>query len=224
MNALELTGRARTHLVESPQPLGLLHRNAASAFAALRAAAAVAGLDLVPVSGFRDFDRQLAIWNAKYRGATPVLDAAGCALDVHSLSADERIDAILRWSALPGASRHHWGTDVDLIDRRALAPGYVVRLVPEEYAASGPFAALAAWLERHAGRYGFYRPYRGERSGVGPEPWHFSFAPVALGAASALDPATLRAALENAPLAGRESVLARLQELHGRFVAAVDPP
>ncbi len=35
----------------------------------------------------------------------------------------ERVAAILVWSALPGASRHHWGTDCDVIDAAALPPG-----------------------------------------------------------------------------------------------------
>jgi len=91
-------------------------------FAALRRAARHAGLELVAVSGFRDFDRQLEIWNAKYAGTRPVLDAAGALLDMAVLEPAQRIDAILRWSALPGASRHHWGTDFDLIDAGAVPP------------------------------------------------------------------------------------------------------
>ena len=98
----------------------------------------------------------------------------------------------LLWSALPGASRHHWGTDVDVIDARATAPGYRVQLTPEEYAPGGPFAPLGEWLEANAARFGFFRPFRGVLSGVQPEPWHFSFAPVAENARRALSPAVLQ--------------------------------
>ena len=54
--------------------------------------------------------------------------------------------AILHWSALPGASRHHWGTEIDVIDRAALLHGQLAQLVPDEYAADGVFAKLGLWL------------------------------------------------------------------------------
>lgn len=151
-------------------------------------------------------------------------DAAGNSIDAAALAPAARVEAILLWSALPGASRHHWGTDVDLIDRRAIAPGYQVQLTQDEFGVSGPFAALAGWLEEHAARFGFFRPYRGVRSGVQPEPWHFSFAPVAENARRELTPAVLRSALEGAPLLGKDQVLARLEELHQRYVERIDPP
>ena len=193
-------------------------------FLALRRAAAGDGLDLAAASSFRDFQRQLNIWNGKYQGSRPMTDAAGRRIDAADLSPAERVDAILLWSALPGASRHHWGTDVDLIDRNATAPGYQVQLTREEFEAGGPFAALAGWLEDNAARFGFFRPFQGVRSSVQPEPWHFSFAPVAENARRDLTVQILRAALEAAPLAGKELVLPRLEELHERFVLRIDPP
>jgi hypothetical protein len=62
------------------------------------------------------------------------------------------------------------------------------------------------------------------RSGVQAEPWHVSFAPVAESARRALSASVLRAAVENAPLLGRDRVLARLDELHARYVERIDPP
>ena len=56
----------------------------------------------MPVSSFRDFARQLAIWNAKFSGETPLYDADGRTLEAARLAPEERIAAILRWSALPG--------------------------------------------------------------------------------------------------------------------------
>jgi LAS superfamily LD-carboxypeptidase LdcB len=220
----ELTGRARTHIVEVPDPPCALHADTLTAFLQLRRGAAAEGFDLVPQSAFRDFERQLSIWNRKWSGAAPLYGADGEALDALSLRPDERLEAILRWSALPGASRHHWGTDVDLIDGHALAPGYRVRLSPEEYAPPGPFAPLAVWLEANAARFGFFRPYRGVLSGVQPEPWHYSFAPIAEPARRRLTPAVLREAVQSADLAGKEAVLPRLEELHARYVAAIDWP
>ncbi len=224
MNPLELTGRARTHIAAAPDLEAALHVHALEPFRNLRRAALAAGFALRPVSGFRDFDRQIAIWNGKWSGARPLNDAAGRALDASLLSPAARVDAILRWSALPGASRHHWGTDVDVVDANAIAPGSRVTLEAEEYEPSGPFGRLAAWLEDHAARFGFFRPYRGRRSGVQAEPWHFSFAPVAEPARRGLDLEVLRAALSAAPLLGAEEVLGRLPALHARYVAAIDWP
>jgi LAS superfamily LD-carboxypeptidase LdcB len=223
MNADELTGRARTHIVEVPNPPCLLHVDVLAAFLAMRRAAAVDGLDLAAQSSFRDFQRQLAIWNGKFSGARPIYDAAGNRIEAAAFTPGARVDAILLWSALPGASRHHWGTDIDLIDRSAVAPDYPVQLTPAEFGDGGPFAVLAAWLEANAARFGFFRPYRGLRSAVQPEPWHFSFAPVAENARRSLDLPSLRAAIENSPLLGRDLVLARLEELHHRYVERIDP-
>jgi LAS superfamily LD-carboxypeptidase LdcB len=220
----ELTGQARTHIVDVPEPPCALHGHAVAAFLQMRRAAADAGYDLVALSSFRDFARQLSIWNRKWSGAMPLNDPEGRVLDPARLSTAERVDAILRWSALPGASRHHWGTDLDLIDRRALPPGYRVQLIPAEYQPPGPFAPLAGWLEANASRFGFFRPFRGILSGVQSEPWHFSFAPLAEPARRRLTAGVLREALEGSELAGKETVLPRIEELHARYVAGIDWP
>jgi LAS superfamily LD-carboxypeptidase LdcB len=230
VNDGELTGRVRTHIDDVSDPRCALHVHVVSPFLSLRRAALAAGFDLVPISSFRDFSRQLALWNGKFSGEKPMLDASGQSIQVSELSPMQRVDAILLWSALPGASRHHWGTDVDLIDRRAIPPDYRVELTPEEFAPAGPFtpagpfAPLAAWLESNAARYGFFRPFRGVLSGVQPEPWHFSFAPVAENARRALTPAVLHKAIAAVPLLGKEEVFARLEALHARYVEAIDWP
>ena len=224
MNDGELTGQARTHVVSVSDPDCLLHAQAVTPFLNLRRAAQASGIDLVPWSGFRDFARQLNIWNGKFSGARPMHDASGASIDAATLAPLERINAILLWSALPGASRHHWGTDVDLVDRNATPPGYQVKLTQEEFAPDGPFARLGQWLETHAARYGFFRPFQGVRSGVQAEPWHFSFAPIAEKARRNLSPKVLHAAISAAPLLGKELVLAHLDELHERYVATIDLP
>ncbi len=224
MTPAELTGRARGHVEELDSPRCVLHALVRTPFLKLRAAASSAGFDLVPQSAYRDFDRQLRIWNAKFNGEAPVNDSSGRPVEALALKPAERIDAILIWSALPGASRHHWGTDLDLVDRAAIPLGYRVQLVAEEYAPPGPFAPLGAWLEANAARFGFFRPFRGVLSGVQPEAWHFSFAPLAEPARRALRVADLREALREAPLAGKDSVLERLEELHERYVARIDWP
>src|SRR5687767_765059 len=126
----ELTGRARTHLAELKDPPVQLHKEVVVPFQAMRAAATADGIDLVAFSGFRDFDRQLAIWNGKFRGERPMQDRDGAPLDALSLPPARRVEAICWWSALPGASRHHWGTDFDVMDRAALPAGYKFQVVP----------------------------------------------------------------------------------------------
>jgi hypothetical protein len=74
------------------------------------------------------------------------------------------------------------------------------------------------------GRFGFFRPYTHDRGGVQPEPWHLSYAPVAAPALKALTPEVLMQAIAASSMHGREHVLARLKELHARFVCAVSSP
>jgi len=224
VNAAQLTGRSDTHLAEIPELSARVHVHAITALRGLRALAKKAGFDLVPLSAFRDFGRQLAIWNGKYTGERPLFAANGERLDVLGMTPSERVAAILRWSALPGASRHHWGTDVDLVDRNAIPEAYAVQLTPEEFSPGGPFAGLGAWLDEHAARFGFFRPFRGLRSGVQAEPWHFSFAPVAEPARRQLTPGVLHETLAATPLGGKEYVLAQIAELHARYVARIDWP
>lgn len=221
LNELELTGRAGTHVREGKALGCALHPEAAAAFLAMRDAALGEGLELQAVSGFRDFARQLAIWNDKYEGRRVLLGRDGARLDAALLDPAARVEAILWWSALPGASRHHWGSDCDVIDRAAHPAGEPVDLVPRHYAAGGRYAPLDRWLERHARDFGYFRPYDRDRGGVQPEPWHLSYAPVAQPALAALDAPLLERALANSGVAGWEAIRPRLPALHARYVAAV---
>jgi LAS superfamily LD-carboxypeptidase LdcB len=222
LDEYQLTGRARTHVIELDAPYGTLHPAAAAAVVAMRAAAAGAGIDLTVVSSFRDFERQSVIWNAKFRGERALFDRRGRPFDAAPFDDVGRIESILIWSALPGASRHHWGSDIDVIDRAALSPDDRYQLTPEEFASDGLFAALDRWLGANLARFGFFRPYATDRGGVQPEPWHLSFAPVSEPALAALTPAVLRSAIAASAIAGRDAVLARLDALHARYVTAVD--
>jgi LAS superfamily LD-carboxypeptidase LdcB len=218
-----LTGLSSEHVIAIADPPCTLHQVAADAMLQLRAAAVNSGIDLAPVSSFRGFEQQLAIWNEKFTGLRPLLSRDGQPLDAFAMDEAERVEAILLWSALPGASRHHWGTDFDVIDRAALAPGQRPQLLPAEYAAGGCFAALNRWLDEHAADYGFFRPYDADRGGVQPEPWHLSFAPIATGALVAHTPEVLAGALGTAAIEGSNTIYSRLPELHRRYVLAVAP-
>jgi LAS superfamily LD-carboxypeptidase LdcB len=223
MNELELTGRARTHVVQRDDLKAAAHPQALDAFLAMKADASRVGIDMAITSGFRDFAAQQRIWNMKWRGERPLLDADGHERDRAGLAPLDIMQAILCWSALPGASRHHWGTELDVVDRAAMPEGYRVQLVPAEAAPGGLFHPLHRWLDANMHRYGFFRPYRTFRGGVLPEAWHLSYAPVADSALAALTPALLHEAIATNDVLGKELILDRIAELHARYVANVDP-
>jgi LAS superfamily LD-carboxypeptidase LdcB len=224
LSAEQLTGRVRTHVLDLPEFGCILHPEAATAFRGLRVAAMQSDIDLVPVSTFRHFQHQLTIWNDKFNGRRPLLDPDGAPLNGAVMTDEERVRAILLWSALPGASRHHWGTEIDVIDRAALPQGARPQLIPLEYSPGGIFEKLGAWLPGHCEDYGFFLPYDRDRGGVRPEPWHLSFAPVSSRALPALTLEVLAAALDNVELAGAEVVRRELHDIHARYVCAVGEP
>jgi len=224
MNPLELTGRARTHVIELQQPSCVLHYEVIASFLALRDAARADDIDVYVASSFRDFDTQVTIWNRKWSGERPLYDRAGHLMERARMADGDVVDAILCWSAIPGGSRHHWGTDVDVFDAATLTDGYKVQLVPAEYARDGIFGKLSAWLDLNMRRFGFFRPYRTDRGGVSPEPWHLSYAPVSLPALESLSLSMLRQVLEGSSIAGKPQVLARLPEIYTRFLLPIDGP
>jgi len=184
----QLTGRDESHLVQLPCG-HRLQDEVARAFAALQVDARREGFDLAIASSYRSFARQLAIWNGKASGARPVHDDLGQPVEMAALPAREQLHAILRYSAIPGTSRHHWGTDLDVYDLAAVPADYTVQLSPREVAAGGVFEPLHRWLDERmaAGESrGFYRPYASDRGGVAPERWHLSYAPLSTGCATLL--------------------------------------
>jgi LAS superfamily LD-carboxypeptidase LdcB len=223
-SALELTGRSRTHIVDVATPPCSLHHAVVEPFLAMRASANRDGIDLKPVSSFRDFARQVAIWNGKCRGERPLLDRNGAKLDPAGLDEDALVDAVLQWSALPGTSRHHWGTDMDVIDAAALPSGYTAQLSTNEFAVGGVFAELEKWLAAHAAQFGFYRPFGSYLGGVQPEPWHLSYAPVAQQAMAQFSSQMLQQALAEAGLDAIAAVSRRLPEIVQRYVLNIDSP
>ena len=125
------------------------------------------GISIEVASSFRNFDRQRSIFERKFIAYTEE--------DMEPIAA---IDRIIEYSTIPGTSRHHWGTDADLIDASKPTTGDV--LVPEKFEAGGPFADLKSWMDENSERYGFYLVYTDNprRKGFKYEPWHYSYAPL----------------------------------------------
>jgi LAS superfamily LD-carboxypeptidase LdcB len=225
LNPLELTGRARTHVVQFDEPRFAIHKAVQEPFFALRDEAKKAGFALHPFSAFRDFDAQLKIWNNKFAGERPLYDQHGVALDYASLSPEEIVDHILVWSAIPGASRHHWGTDIDVVDTARVPIDYHVRLLPDEYASGGVFYDLNLWLDEHIEKFGFFRPYAKHQGGFYAEPWHLSYWPISKPALDLLTLDLLRETVTQSDVMGKEMVLTRLPmvfESHVRNVCLPD--
>jgi LAS superfamily LD-carboxypeptidase LdcB len=196
----------------------------ATAFLEMRATAAEYGFDLMPFSTFRDFDTQLRIWNDKFSGKKTLYDRVGKPLDFASLSSLETVRAILYWSALPGASRHHWGTEIDVVDAAAMPDGYRVKLLPEETEEDGLFHPLHRWLDAYIARFGFFRPYARYIGGMLPEPWHLSYAPISTRLLALITPQLLTDTIASSAIHGKDIVLETVPSIYELQVMKVASP
>lgn len=220
-----VTGSTDTHLVSLDQShsgnvIQSIHKQVLTPFFDLQTAAQNAGFELKICSAYRSFDRQLQIWNGKLSGMRPVMDPFGKPINIQKLSPWQKIQAILRWSALPGASRHHWGTDFDIYDASAMPENYQIQLTPEEVQGNGLFAPMHNWLDSYieSGKTDFYRPYKTDKGGIAPERWHLSYRPLADKYAEILTRELLAARLKNSDLMLLDEVLKHLDDILQRYI------
>mgnify|MGYP000270447945 CR=1 FL=1 len=159
-----LTGKHNPYLNDS----GIIHKLAYRSFIKMRESALNDGINIQIVSGFRSFDRQLQIWNNKYRSYRS-----------QGLSDDLIIKKITAYSTIPGTSRHHWGTDIDIIDRNVNVPENNL-LAEANYHGNGVFCKLNEWMQNYAQDFGFHLVYTDNyhRTGFNYEPWHYSYLPL----------------------------------------------
>ena len=215
-----LTGLTEQHLVQCNDGTKL-HQQLVKPFAALCRAAQQDGIEIKVASSFRSYARQAQIWNAKYLGQKAVLDKDGNQVAIAQLQGIEKLKAILLYSALPGASRHHWGTDLDLYDAAAVTAEYQLQLTEQEYGPTGPFYRLATWLAQHAGQFGFFLPYQHYQGGVAVEPWHLSYQPIAAHYLAQFSPELLRNCLIQHPIAGQSVILQHLDSIYSRYISNI---
>jgi LAS superfamily LD-carboxypeptidase LdcB len=223
MNDLELTGRTRTHISQFDSPRFAAHPDVVNAFLSMRKSAFEAGIILEPFSSFRDFRMQLRIWNKKFRGEKPLYDINGVPRDFSCLTAPERILSILNWSALPGGSRHHWGTEIDVFDSSKVPSDYRVQLLPCEVESGGVFNHLHQWLDTNMRDFGFFRPYAFNQGGMYPEPWHLSFFEISEPALDELTLEILEEAISSNAIEGKEVLLKMLPDLYDQHVRNICP-
>jgi LAS superfamily LD-carboxypeptidase LdcB len=188
------------------------------AFELLVNAAKADAIELKIASGFRSFDRQLMLWNNKFSGKTSIKNSAGHVVSLAHLSPLELAHSILLYSALPGASRHHWGCDIDVYAPNLLAKNYQLQLEPWEYSEQGPLAKLSAWLGQYAHQFGFYFPYARFQGGVAEEPWHLSYLPLAQQYQQAFDVELLVEALNNSAILGKHIIIENIDDLAKRYI------
>jgi LAS superfamily LD-carboxypeptidase LdcB len=145
-----------------------MHKEAAIAFQRMKLEAAKSNIDIELVSAYRSFQRQKEIFESKYTRYIK-----------QGLAPANALQKIIEYSTIPGTSRHHWGTDIDIIDSNA-KPRPKSVLQPELFHGEGPYCKLKDWLTKNANSYGFYEVYTDDanRKGFKYEPWHFSYAPI----------------------------------------------
>jgi zinc D-Ala-D-Ala carboxypeptidase len=130
------------NIVGRPQRLA---PSTARSWRQMKQTAALAGVELLLVSGFRSIRQQTDLFRQK-------------------LAAGQEIGAILRVNAAPGFSEHHTGRAIDIA-----TPG--TRPLTAEFEGSKAFE----WLTANAATFGFTMPYRrGNAFGFEFEPWHWS--------------------------------------------------
>lgn len=119
------------------------------------------GLKLQIISAMRNFNYQKGIWERKWDRSKYM-----------GWDAFKKADDILNYSSMPGSSRHHWGTDIDL------------NSLNNDYFTTGEGLKLYEWLEVNGPKFGFYQVYTSKesgRTGYNEEKWHWSYLPLADG-------------------------------------------
>lgn len=144
-----------------------LRKEAYASFLKMREAALKDGITLKIVSAARNFMNQKSIWEAKWTGERLVEDKTNLAETIPD--SKERALKILLYSSMPGTSRHHWGTDIDL------------NHLENSWFEKGEGLKLYNWLLAHAHEYGWCQPYTSKengRTGYEEEKWHWSYMPL----------------------------------------------
>ncbi len=211
-----ITGQTDEHITFIENHIGV-HINMLSDFLAMQKAAQIDGIDLRIASGFRDFARQKSIFERKLEGLLPVYDLKQNKINLEPLSVQDKIKHILLFTALPGASRHHWGSDIDVYAPNLLA-GKTLQLQAWEYDIGGPMEKLNRWLDENMSKFGFFKPYRVYQNGVAPEPWHISYRPLAQTFQQALTCAQIARCLQKNQIKAESELLNMLDWIYQHYI------
>ena len=137
----ELIGKGNPNLYGNGYKL---RKEAHEAFTRLKTEALKSDIRIQVVSSYRGYDHQNRIWERKYNRNIN-----------NGLSPQESINKIIEYSTIPGTSRHHWGTDLDIIDANVAQPSSVLQ--PRHFEENGCYRKLKLWMDEHANAFGFYQ-------------------------------------------------------------------
>ena len=185
----------------------------------LKECAKKAGFNLHIESAYRSFDKQLSIWNRKASGELPLLDKTGKKINTPIADPETLMQTILFWSLLPGCSRHHFGTDIDVVDANSIPENYEVQLTPEE--CNTLFSKFHSWLSdtiESNRSFGFSRVFIHSKGLVQEELWHLSHLPTAKKIQEKFSETELTQILEKSSLACKEVVLSHLDFILDNYV------
>ncbi|NOT36863.1 MAG: M15 family metallopeptidase [Saprospiraceae bacterium] len=116
------------------------------------------------LSGTRNFEHQKSLWENKWCGKTKV---NGKKLNILYKDHFSRANKILEYTAPPGFSRHHWGTEID------------INSVDVEYFETEEGIKVYSWLLKNAEKFGFCQTYTHKdlrnNKGFNEEKWHWSY-------------------------------------------------
>ncbi|MGB1316965.1 MAG: M15 family metallopeptidase, partial [Flavobacteriales bacterium] len=145
-----------------------LRTGALEAFQRMRTAAAKDGVALRIMSAARSFNHQKRIWEGKWNGTRLV---EGKNMKTAFPDPSDRARVIMKYSSMPGTSRHHWGTDIDI---NSFNPSYF---------GSGKGKKEYDWLVNNAHKFGFCQTYtkkdKERPNGYEEEKWHWTYLPIA---------------------------------------------
>lgn len=143
-----------------------LRKEVYDSFLLMQKAALKDGIKIKIVSAYRSYNRQQNIWNRKFKQ-----------FKSNGMSTEDAVNKILEYSTIPGTSRHHWGTDIDIIMETKTPVSKL--LLTSNYNVNGPFNKLKKWMDKNAKDYCFELVYTNDpkRTGFNYEPWHYTFYP-----------------------------------------------
>ncbi|TSE07448.1 MULTISPECIES: M15 family metallopeptidase [Aquimarina] len=170
-----------------------LQKKAYDAFLKMKAEALKSGFKIKVVSSYRNYAHQNRIWERKYKKFTQ-----------EGLSPINAIKKIVEYSTIPGTSRHHWGTDLDIVDGNPPQPKGL--LLAKNFDSEGPFCKFKEWMDTHANSFGFYLVYtdKEDRKGFKYEPWHYSYAPISIPMLKAYQKVDIASELKKVKLLGSD--------------------
>lgn len=114
-------------------------------------------IPFIVVSATRNYQYQNGIWSNKWNKKKSTIS------NPQQIAKD-----ILRYSSMPGTSRHHWGTDFD-----------ITSVEPDYFDQNPQGQILYQWMNENMAKYGFCQPYKaGRKGGYSDEKWHWSYAPI----------------------------------------------